>query len=38
MPESVPYRLVGAVDGTTLVFDPPISGVPATLADIPIPL
>jgi len=38
MPESVPYRLVGAVDGTTLVFDPPISGAPATLADIPIPL
>ncbi|MFO0559524.1 MAG: IgGFc-binding protein [Polyangiales bacterium] len=32
MPESVPYRLVGAVDGTTLVFDPPIAGAPATLS------
>ena len=31
-PESIPYRLVGAVDGTTLTFDPAIAGAPATLA------
>ena len=30
-PESVPYRMVGVVKGTTLTFDPPISGAPATL-------
>jgi hypothetical protein len=30
-PESVPYRLVGVVDGTTLTFDPPIAGVPSTV-------
>lgn len=30
-PEVVPYRLVGAVDGTALTFDPPIAGAPATL-------
>jgi hypothetical protein len=29
--ESIPYRLVGAVDGTTLTFDPPVAGAPATL-------
>jgi hypothetical protein len=23
LPESIPYRIVGAVDGTTLVYDPP---------------
>jgi hypothetical protein len=31
-PESIPYRIVGAVDGTTLTFDPPVPGAPATLA------
>ena len=30
-PESIPYRLVGAVDGTILTYDPPIAGAPATL-------
>lgn len=30
-PESIPYRFVGAVDGTTLSFDPPIAGAPASL-------
>jgi hypothetical protein len=29
--EDVPYRLVGAVDGTALRFDPPLAGAPATL-------
>jgi len=29
--ESVPWRLIGAVDGTTLTFDPPQPGAPATL-------
>jgi hypothetical protein len=27
-PESIPYRLVGAVDGTTLKYDPPVTGAP----------
>jgi len=31
-PEEIPYRLVGAVDGTTLTFDPPVTGAPSTLA------
>ncbi len=31
-PEEIPYRLVGAVDGTTLTFDPPIAGAPTTIA------
>jgi hypothetical protein len=31
LPEEVPYRLVGAVDGTTLTFDPPITGAPSKL-------
>lgn len=31
MPETISYRIVGAVDGTTLSFDPPIMGAPATL-------
>ncbi|GAC1583121.1 MAG: hypothetical protein NVS3B20_13530 [Polyangiales bacterium] len=31
MPESIPYRLVGAVNGTTLSFDPAVAGAPATL-------
>jgi hypothetical protein len=30
-PESIPYRFVGAVDGTMLTYDPPVSGAPATL-------
>jgi hypothetical protein len=30
-PESIPYRIVGAFDGTRLTFDPPITGAPATL-------
>ncbi len=30
-PEPVPYRIVGAVDGTRLTFDPPIAGAPATI-------
>jgi hypothetical protein len=29
--ESIPYRFVGAASGTTLTFDPPIAGAPATL-------
>lgn len=31
-PESVPYRFVGAVDGTMLTYDPPIAGAPVTLS------
>jgi len=31
-PESIVYRFVGAADGTTLTYDPPIAGAPATLA------
>jgi hypothetical protein len=31
-PESIPYRIVGAVDGTSLTFDPPIPAAPASLA------
>jgi hypothetical protein len=31
-PESIPYRIVGAVDGTTLKYDPPgIAPIPSTL-------
>lgn len=30
-PESVPYRILGVVDGTQLTYDPPIAGAPATL-------
>ncbi|MBI2395296.1 MAG: IgGFc-binding protein [Deltaproteobacteria bacterium] len=30
-PEEIPYRLVGAVDGTTLTFDPPIASAPTKL-------
>jgi hypothetical protein len=30
-PEAIPYRFVGAVDGTALTFDPAITGAPATL-------
>jgi len=30
-PESVPYRFVGVVNGTTLSYDPPIAGAPTTL-------
>jgi hypothetical protein len=31
MPEAIPYRFVGAVNGTALTFDPPLMGAPATL-------
>jgi len=31
LPESVAYRFVGVADGTTLSYDPPIDGAPATL-------
>jgi hypothetical protein len=31
-PEEIEYRVVGAVDGTTLTYDPPVPGAPATLA------
>lgn len=31
MPESIHYRMVGAVDGTTLTFDPAVTGAPAKL-------
>ncbi|HEX7664424.1 MAG TPA: IgGFc-binding protein [Polyangiaceae bacterium] len=31
-PESIPYRIMAAVDGTTLTYDPPVSGAPTTLA------
>jgi hypothetical protein len=31
-PESIPYRMVGVQNGTTLTFDPPVSGAPSTLA------
>lgn len=30
-PESIPYRFVGAVDGTLLLYDPAIAGAPTTL-------
>ena len=30
-PEEVQYRLVGAIDGTTLTYDPPVAGAPTTL-------
>jgi hypothetical protein len=32
MPESIAYRIVGAVAGTTLTYDPPIPGAPPVLA------
>lgn len=31
-PESIKYRIVGAVDGTQLTYDPPITEAPASLA------
>ncbi len=31
MPEAIPYRIVGTVTGTTLSYDPPSTGGPATL-------
>jgi hypothetical protein len=30
-PESIPYRFVGMAAGTTLAYDPPVPGAPATL-------
>jgi hypothetical protein len=32
-PESEKYRIVGAVAGTTLTYDPPVSGAPASLIE-----
>jgi hypothetical protein len=32
MPESLPYRIVGTVNGTTLTYDPPVAGAPVTLS------
>lgn len=29
--ESIPYRIVGMVNGTTLTYDPPVTGAPTTL-------
>ncbi len=29
--ESVPWRIVGVVDGTTLTFDPPVAGAPSSV-------
>ena len=29
--ESIPYRIVGSVDGTTLTYDPAVTGAPATI-------
>jgi len=31
IPESIPYRLVGAVDGTQLTYDPPVGVAPTTI-------
>ncbi len=31
-PESIRYRFIGAVNGTTLTYDPPVSGAPASLS------
>jgi IgGFc binding protein len=31
-PESVPYRFVGVVGGTTLTYDPAVTGAPSTLS------
>jgi hypothetical protein len=30
--DNPPWRILGAVDGTTLTYDPPVGGAPATLA------
>jgi hypothetical protein len=30
--ESVPWRFIGAVNGTTLTYDPPVAGAPTTLS------
>ncbi len=32
-PESIPYRLVGVVDGTTLTYDPMVAGAPAEVKE-----
>jgi len=32
-PESIRYRFVGAVNGTTLTYDPPVSAAPATIKE-----
>jgi len=31
-PESIPYRFIGAADGTTLVYDPAVPGAPTSLS------
>ena len=31
IPESIPYRIVGAVDGTQMAYDPPVAGAPASI-------
>lgn len=31
-PESIPYRIVGMVDGTKLTWDPPVGGAPTVLS------
>jgi hypothetical protein len=31
-PESIPYRMVGAVNGTTLKYDPPVAAAPSALS------
>jgi hypothetical protein len=31
VPESIPYRVVGSVDGTQLSYDPPVANVPSVL-------
>ncbi len=31
-PESIPYRIVGVVNGTKLTYDPPVTGAPTTLS------
>lgn len=31
VPENPPWRIIGAVDGTQLTFDPPITGAPASV-------
>jgi hypothetical protein len=33
LPESIPYRIVGTVDGTTLTYTPPVAGAPTTLSN-----
>jgi hypothetical protein len=32
LPESLPYRIVGMVNGTSLTYDPPVTGAPLSLS------